>query len=216
MTRADDTKKVGQKKATRKESKRERRRANGQNKTVSVDRLYYLQPDCSSAFKCGTSVASVITGLQTGRVDPKEEWLRLRVIPRGRKTGYYTLDHRRLYSLRQAGVDHVSVKVKKAPRLMREFLTKAHHRLGNSSSIICKQPKDGNCLMHCIKQQVEYSYSIQESIEDVRAAIVAHLTHEEGPEEMGWKIGRWFPGHGMGGLFRSSGMPRNMVHMAGD
>jgi len=118
---------------------------------TSISRVFNLQQACSAVFRDGRPLHVLIHELRTKRKDPlKDDFLILNVARaciqrRGsrrphssadsRAVVYYTLDHRRLHCLREAGCSRLRVRVRLAGREVDEFVKKAAESLGQRTAI---------------------------------------------------------------------------------
>ena len=117
---------------------------------VPIDDVVYLQTSCSATFKNREDVENLIQALIDGEQDPlvdptlilnvakalkRRPELRAGPGKTPRTAIYYSMDHRRLYAMRQAGCEQVRVQVQLSGRFVDEFINKARDRLGEPREI---------------------------------------------------------------------------------
>ena len=110
--------------------------------TVPIQMVWNLQTSCSSRFRDGRTLEETTFQLQRGIVDELEHRDFVLNVAKGRvdgRTYYWTLDHRRLVCLKQAGKQLVRVKVCLSGKVFDEFVRKAFERLQHGDAIRVRQ-----------------------------------------------------------------------------
>ena len=110
----------------------------GDVQTVPIEAVGNLQQWCSSRFRDGRTLEETTSQLKRGRINELEHHNFVLNVAKACVDGnvyYWSLDHRRLLCLRQAGKQHVRVKVCLSGRRFDEFARKDFGRLRHDEHI---------------------------------------------------------------------------------